>query len=174
MGLFAVMLFASLSKAASESYKLSSDSELRFRVRNFGITSVEGQFKDFSGGFQIDEKFENSKATAEIKTASVTTENEERDTHLKNSDFFDVQNHPSILFTSTTITGSPESFDMNGELAIKRITKPVKLKCSRGNVTEKTLSFKCDGEIDRTHFGITHGATVGDRVKLEFRVTGTK
>lgn len=170
LGLFVVVFSAQLAFAASTAYRVLPTSELKFRVRNFGITSVEGKFKDFSGTLQLDQTFENSKATAEIMTASLDSENEERDTHLKSSDFFDVKTHPKISFKSTAIKGTKDSFELTGELEIKKIPKSITLKCVDAKLERAEVSFRCEGETDRTLFGITHGGTIGDKVKLELLI----
>lgn len=179
LGLFVMVgfqfgFFPELAHGIAENYRVLPTSELKFRVRNFGITSVEGRFQDFSGHMLIDDNFENSRATAEISTSSVNSENEERDTHLKNSDFFDVKAHPKMIFISKSIKGTKSDFVLSGELEIKKIPKPVTLKCAEQNSDRAAIAFKCEGEIDRTHYGITHGGTIGDKVKLELLIAGAK
>ncbi len=77
-------------------------SEVQFKVKHLVISTVTGQFTSFSGGLEAEgEGFENSRAVFEADVDSISTNNKDRDTHLKSADFFDAENHPKITFVST-------------------------------------------------------------------------
>ena len=72
-------------------------SQVLFKVRHLGISTVTGEFKDFTAAFELDpSNLASLKAEADIDAASVDTREADRDTHLKSADFFDVENprHP--------------------------------------------------------------------------------
>jgi polyisoprenoid-binding protein YceI len=93
------------------------------------LSKVRGSFRDFSGRVTVGETPEASSVTVEIDTASVTTGNEQRDAHLHSSDFFEVESHPKMTFTSTAFrpTGGT-AFELDGELSVRGVTRPVTLR----------------------------------------------
>jgi polyisoprenoid-binding protein YceI len=92
------------------------------------LSKVRGSFRDFSGQVTVGETPEASSVIVEIDTASVTTGNEQRDAHLHSSDFFEVESHPKMTFTSTAFrpTGGT-AFELDGELSVRGVTRPVTL-----------------------------------------------
>jgi len=75
--------------------------DITFSVSHLGYAGTHGRFNDFDGSLQLDlDDLNNSSVQVSIKTASVTTFFEKRDTHLKSADFFDVEKHPSMLLRS--------------------------------------------------------------------------
>ena len=93
------------SPAATEKYIVdATHSAALFQVRHFGVSFVSGRFTDISGTIGVDrENLENSSVEIVIRTASVNTDHEERDSHLRNADFFDVQKYPTMRFKSSKI-----------------------------------------------------------------------
>jgi polyisoprenoid-binding protein YceI len=90
------------------------------------FTKVRGRFTDFSGTIEVAERPEDSSALVEISAASVQTDQEQRDGHLKSGDFFDVDTWPAITFRSTGVCITGEAtFDLLGELTIRGVTNPV-------------------------------------------------
>ncbi len=92
------------------------------------LTKVRGRFTDFSGWIQVEERPEDSSAEVEIETASIQTNVEQRDQHLKSDDFLNVTRYPVMSFRSTGVrhTGGP-TFELDGELTIRDVTRPVTL-----------------------------------------------
>lgn len=92
------------------------------------LSKVRGSFREFSGQVTVGEAPEASSVIVEIDTASVTTGNEQRDAHLHSSDFFEVESHPKMTFTSTAFrpTGGT-AFELDGELSVRGVTRPVTL-----------------------------------------------
>lgn len=93
------------------------------------LSKVRGSFRDFSGQVTVGETPEASAVIVEIDTASVTTGNEQRDAHLHSTDFFEVESHPKMTFTSTAFrpTGGT-AFELDGELSVRGVTRPVTLR----------------------------------------------
>jgi polyisoprenoid-binding protein YceI len=92
------------------------------------LTKVRGRFTDFSGWIEVGEKPEESTAEVEIKTASIQTNTEQRDEHLKSDDFLNVEKWPVMTFRSTAVrhTGGA-TFELDGDLTIRDVTRRVTL-----------------------------------------------
>ena len=105
-----------------------SHTTLGFVARHM-ISKVRGRFTEFDGEVKIGQTVQDSSVTVEIKAASVNTDSEQRDGHLRGDDFFDVENHPNLTFTSTELrVGEGSPFELDGLLTIKDVTNPVTLQ----------------------------------------------
>src|SRR5438093_9510137 len=92
------------------------------------LSKVRGQFTEVTGTIEIGDSPEDSRVEVEVKTESITTHNEKRDQHLMSGDFLEIEKHPVLTFKSTAVrpTGGT-SFELDGDLTIKDITRPVTL-----------------------------------------------
>jgi len=163
-------------------------SEINFKVKHLMIATVTGKFTEFTATVESEnDDFQDAIITFEAQTASITTGNEHRDEHLKSSDFFDVEQHPTMRFASTAfkqIKGS--EYELHGNLTIRGVTHPVKLaveyngthKDPWGNIK---AGFELTGKINRTDFGLkwnaiteAGGLTVSEEVKFEAFIELTK
>jgi len=159
-------------------------SELTFKIKHLMISNVSGAFKDFSAKLETEET-DFSKAnihlTAEMN--SISTNNEQRDTHLRSSDFFEVEKFPQMKFTSTRIEQTDdESFNLYGNLTLKGVTKPVKLNMELNGIVkdpegQEKAGFFVSGKIKRSDWGInlnvaleTGGLMLGEDVKIQSEV----
>lgn len=100
---------------------------VNFKISHLGYSWLYGTFKDFDGSFSFDEKNpEASKVNVTLGTASVDTNNAERDKHLRSGDFLNVSEHPTATFASTAVksTGAGTA-DISGDLTLNGVTKPV-------------------------------------------------
>ena len=135
-----------------------------FVARHAMVTKVRGNFNEFEGTLTVAENINESAANATVKTASIDTNNAERDEHVRNEDFFDVEKFPEMTFTAT-------AFDVNeqgegtvtGDLTIKGTTKSVDFKVEETGVAEDPfgntrLGFEATTSINRTDFGIDFNA----------------
>ena len=151
------------------------------------VSTTKGEFAEYTGGFEYDAADPASlKANATIKVASVDTRNAKRDDHLRNSDFFDVANHPEITFVSTSAEAVGDQVVLTGDLTIKGVTKEIKLPLTvNGPVTDPwgnvRVGLEGKTKINRHDFGITWskamdggGLVVGDEVTLDIVVEGTQ
>jgi polyisoprenoid-binding protein YceI len=122
-----------------------SHSGVKFSVRHMVISDVEGSFKDYDVTFKSDkEDFTDAVIEATIKSASISTDNEGRDKHLRSDDFFNAESFPMITFKSSKFekTGAT-TYKIHGDLTIRDVTKPVvfeaiyggQQKTQRGTVT---------------------------------------
>ncbi|MBF0273602.1 MAG: polyisoprenoid-binding protein [Nitrospinae bacterium] len=160
-------------------------SRVGFSIKHMVITNVVGNFTDFSGTFEFDETAQTLKSIdAKIKSASINTDIEKRDNHLRSPDFFDVEKFPDIVFTMKSSKGSGEDITVTGDLTIHGVTKSVTLKGEFGGTVKdpwgKTRAgFSASGAINRSDFGLTWnkaletgGLVVGDKVKLVLEIEG--
>lgn len=151
-------------------------SKLQFTVTHLMVSDVDGQFKDFSATITAAKPdFSDAKFQLTANTASVSTDVDQRDNHLKSADFFDVANYPTLNFTSTSITKtSPNHYKLNGNLTIHGVTKPVSLDLwYRGTITspqgKQDAGFQATGVIKRSDFGLGSkfgNAMVSDEVTI--------
>ncbi|MES2797356.1 MAG: YceI family protein [Bacteroidota bacterium] len=154
-------------------------SEVQFKVKHLVITTVTGNFGIFSGKVSASENFETIDADFSAEVSSITTNNEQRDGHLKSVDFFDLENFPKITFKSTGVNKKSEGeFDLTGDLTIKDITKSITLSVVyEGTATDPwgnvKAGFEIAGKINRHDFGLVWsviteagGALVSDDVKI--------
>jgi polyisoprenoid-binding protein YceI len=143
-------------------------SEIGFKVRHLMIAHVRGAFKTFDASIYTTA---NDFATAEIDlwidAASITTGDTKRDEHLKSVDFFDVQKHKQITFTSSTIEKSDAdgNHELWGELTMRGITQNVKLNVQFGGILndpwgKQKAGFTVSGKINRSEWGLTWNTPV--------------
>lgn len=145
-----------------------------FTVRHAGISKVRGHFADLEGSFVAGEDLESSRFEATLKTASVSTGNEDRDNHLRSADFFDAESNPEITFSSTKVA----SGEITGDLTISGVTQSVTLEYDyEGAATDPfgtyRAGFTASTKISRKDFGLTWnaaleagGVLVSDEVKI--------
>lgn len=163
-------------------------SSVSFVARHLVASKVRGNFTDFSGVITIGDRPETSKVEATVNAASITTNNEMRDGHLKSADFLDQENYPTLNLTSTKITSTGSgSFEMVGDLTIKGITKSVPFSLEflgEGPSMQPGVSvagFEARAEVDRRDFGVNfEGAlengslVVSNKIVLELAVEASK
>lgn len=161
-------------------------SELAFKVKHLMITNVKGEFRKFTA--EIDgEDFTKSKIHATIDAASIFTNDDNRDAHLKSADFFDVEIHKEISFEGTSFTKiDDENYHLNGMLTIKGISKEVKLDVEFGGINKdpwgnEKAGFSISGKISRKDWELnwnaaleTGGVLVSDEVKISGEVQFVK
>ncbi len=162
----------------------STHSEIGFKVKHMMFTNVSGKIEIYNASIEAaDNSLKDAKISFEGEGASISTANEDRDTHLKSADFFDVENHPKITFSST-------SFDPNGKLegnlTIKGISKPVSLDVDFGGTAKDPwgntkLGMSLTGKINRKEWGLnwnsaleTGGVLVSDEVRLAIELQFAK
>ncbi len=112
----------------------SSSSEAAFSVKKVGFITVKGTLSDFSGQITFDkEDVENSSFEVSVNTNTIKTDSAKRDEHLRNQDFFDVDNYPNISFKSTSIQSSGTQFKALGNLTILQTTKSIEIPFDYNN-----------------------------------------
>ncbi|MBI4227573.1 MAG: YceI family protein [Candidatus Omnitrophica bacterium] len=172
--------------AWAATYALDADhTTVAFKIRHL-VAYVRGTFNQFEGTIDYEPgRPETWKARAVIQAASIDTRVPERDTHLRGADFFDVDTHPTLTFTSTTVTGATATAaTLHGDLTIHGVTKPTTLaltihgvgKDPWGNVR---AGFTATTTIHRKEFGLTWNKAVeagqllvGDDVEITIEAEG--
>jgi len=111
-------------------------SSIGFKIKHMMFTNVRGTFTDYTAKIElVNNKLEDSSIHFEAKTASVDTSNSDRDNHLKSADFFDVEQYPSLTFTSTKIEKKGEThYTVEGTLTMHGVSNPVKLNAEYSGV----------------------------------------
>lgn len=158
-------------------------SNVRFTVTHMVISEVEGSFKKFDGTFSNSEPdFTDANINFTVDVASVNTDNERRDGHLKSDDFFNAEKYPQMTFKSTSIKKvSDNKYELLGDLTIRDITKPVKFDVVYGgNVPNRgttKVGFKATSTINRFDYNLkwnnlteAGGATVGKDVVIDLKL----
>ena len=156
-------------------------SELSFRVRHL-TGRVRGHFTDWTGTVVTDPaSLTQGSTTVEVKTASISTENADRDKHLRSADFFDVENYPTLTFKSGKVELKGTDLTLYGDLTIRGVTKPVVLKGSYNGVANdpwgnQRIAFEATTTFNRKDFGLAWGkmvegvALVGDEVTIDLAI----
>jgi polyisoprenoid-binding protein YceI len=176
----ALLVAASPALAAVETLNIdASHSNVGFSIRHF-FTPVKGEFKEVKGTIAFDkENLNNSKVEVAIPAASINTNHEKRDGHLRTADFFDVENHPTITFVSKAITIDPKTNKgtMTGDLTMRGVTRPLTLNIEMLGIMSagqgQVAGFTASGTLNRKDFGINWnraldqgGAMLADDVNL--------
>jgi polyisoprenoid-binding protein YceI len=156
----------------------ASHSELGFTARHLMVTKVRGKFNEFEGSAKVADDVTASQVTAVVQLASIDTGSADRDAHLKSGDFFDVENNPTMSFTSTEVTDET----LKGDLTIKGVTKPVEFDLEfNGLATDpwgnQKAGFEASTEINRKDFGLEWnvaleggGVLVSEKIKINLDV----
>ena len=159
-----------------------SHSEVGFSVRHLMVSKVKGNFETFEGTITIAEDPLQSSVTAEVDLSSINTRDEQRDGHLRSADFFEVETHPKLTFTSTSVEPKGDDFVVTGDLSIKGTTKSVVLDLEFNGVHPDPwggtrAGFSAETEISRKEFGVDFeipmdggGVVVGDKIKVLLEV----
>ena len=150
-----------------------------FSVKHMMITNVKGDFKTYEANIDFDKDKKTFKVLkASIDTASIDTENEKRDEHLKSDDFFNSAKFPKMTFEMTSYKADGNEGEMNGNLTIRGITKPIKLKVEDISTVkdfkgQNRVGFSLEGKINRMDYDLkwnkvleAGGVAVGDEVKI--------
>jgi polyisoprenoid-binding protein YceI len=169
--------------ARADTWELDqTHTQIGFSVKHLMVTNVRGHFKKFDGKIELDEK-DPTKSTVvvNIDTRSIDTNEEKRDAHLRNADFFDSDKFPAMTFKSTKVQKlGKNKYKVIGDLTIRGTTKPVVLTVEGPTKPLKDpwggtrSGLTATGTINRKDFGLTWntvleagGVAVGEEVKLQ-------
>jgi polyisoprenoid-binding protein YceI len=160
-------------------------SSVGFWVRHLMVSKVRGRFDKFSGAITVADDGTPS-VTAEIAVDSVSTNNEQRDAHIKSADFLDVDTYPTATFTSNGVRNNGDHDVLDGDFTLKGVTKPVSLDLEFYGVNPgvghgEVGGFEASVVLNRKDFGIdidmpleTGGAVVGDKVTITIEIEAVK
>jgi len=158
--------------------------EIQFKAKHLMITTVTGYFKTFTLEVETEtEDFHTAKRiefTGDID--SITTNNEQRDTHLKSPDFFHAEEHPQLRFDGKKYEAREDTAKLHGDLTIRGITKPITLDVEYGGTVndpygQTKAGFSVTGKVSRKEFGLlwnalteSGGVVVSDQIKIHAEV----
>ena len=163
-----------------------SHTAVTFSARHLMVSKVRGRFSGVSGAITIAEDPAASTVEATIDMATISTDDENRDGHLKSNDFLDIENFPTMTFRSTAVRPDGDDYVLVGELTIKGVTKAVELELEFEGVEKDPwggtrVGFSAEGEINRKDFGMewnvvleTGGLLVGEKIKITLDVEAVK
>ena len=176
------LIFLSATALAADEFKIDpGHSRVGFSVRHMTISNVHGRFNDFSGTVLFDPDPSKCSVNVTIKTASVNTENPNRDNDLRSPNFFDVQKYPEITFQSKSVEKKGDSWVAHGTLTIHGVSKDVDLPFTLSGPVNMGRAKRFGAEagltINRQDYGLTYSKTldnggllVGNEVKIEITV----
>ncbi len=164
----------------------ATHSELLFRIRHL-VSRVTGTFTDWEGAIIGDPAdWSKGSVSVTIRTRSIDTNNQRRDTHLRSNDFFATDSFPEMTFVSTGVTVDGERLTLTGELTIRGRTRPVTLTgtylgLTAGRGGRDRVGFEVSTRINRLDFGVAWnraaeggGVVLGDEVTLDVTVAAVK
>lgn len=176
--LLAMLLFAAGSAYAQTTWTIDkAHSKIGFNVTHMAVSEVEGNFKDFDGSLVTkSEDFDGAEVTFTAKTASIDTDIERRDNHLKSPDFFDVEKYPELSFKGNLVKAGGK-YKLKGNLTMHGVTKPVEFDVTYGGKINtgkgEKAGFKITGTLNRQDYGLTWNnkvptgeLVVGDEVEI--------
>jgi polyisoprenoid-binding protein YceI len=158
-------------------------STVEFRVAHMVVSKTTGRFMDYAGFIEMDAEAGTVKAIeATIKTASVNTNHEKRDAHLRNADFFDVEQYPTMTFKMKSYKKTQEGYLALGDLTLHGVTKEIALAGHYNGVAKDPwgntrAGFSAEGKLNRKDFGMvwnktldSGGLVVGDEVQIRLEI----
>jgi polyisoprenoid-binding protein YceI len=181
--LFMLVMLVNAVFGQAQKYNIDkSHSGIGFEVAHLVITDVQGEFKDYDVNLMLDHNnVANSTVETRIKVASIDTDEQKRDDHLRSADFFDAETHPEIVFKSKKIEKKGDNYVAQGDLTIRGVTKEVSLPFEvkgpiqdpRGNTR---VGINAEMTINRQDYGVSWnktldagGVVVGDEVKINIK-----
>jgi polyisoprenoid-binding protein YceI len=154
-------------------------SSVEFRVKHMMISTVRGRFRDFEGTIEAAPDYHDSSVRGTVDAASIDTNDERRDGHLRSADFFDVETYPTISFESTAIEHvDGGNYRVRGNLTMHGETRSIEVEATVHGVTrdpagKDRVGAEVRGTLSRSDFGLrwqqaleTGGVMVGDEVRV--------
>ncbi|HJV49102.1 MAG TPA: YceI family protein [Geothrix sp.] len=180
----AVLALAVLPALAQDTYKIDPvHSEISFKIRHL-LAKVSGRFTKFNGTVKVDTTdISKSSVEVSIDVASINTDNEARDKHLKTPDFFDVEKFPTITFKSTSVKEVAKGkLEITGDFTLhgvtKKITFPITNAGTQAGMKPGTVvAGFIDGalSINRNDYGIkTYPGALGEDVAISLNIEAGK
>lgn len=156
-----------------------SHSEVLFKVKHLMISTVTGSFREFGAEAELEgDDLANARVSFWANTASVHTNDANRDKHLASPDFFGSEEFPKLTFTSTAIAKQGDGYAVTGDLTIKGVTKPVTLHAEWSGIAKDPwgntkAGLNLSGKLDRKEWGLNWnaaleagGVLVSDEVRI--------
>ena len=160
----------------------STHTQVGFSVKHMAISTVRGRFTKFDGTGTTDDAGKIVSAAFTIETASIDTNQEQRDTHLRSADFFDAEQFPTLAFESTAIVQNGSEIAITGNFTMHGVTKLVTLKGETTPVVKDPwgmtrTALTLEGKLNRKEWGLNWnqalefgGLMVSEEVKLSIEL----
>ncbi len=160
----------------------TTHTQVGFSVKHMAISTVRGRFTKFNGTGETDASGTLVKASFTIETASIDTNQEQRDAHLRSADFFNAEKYPTLTFTATKIVQDGTDITITGDFTMNGVTKPVTLKGETAPVVKDPwgmtrTGLALEGKLNRKDWGLTWnqalefgGVMVSEEVKLHLEL----
>lgn len=177
----AVILAAFLSLAvtarAADTYVLdAAHSAVSFQIDHLGLSKTHGRFNDIAGEFTVDADPAKCSFNVTIKVESVDTGNKQRDAHLRNPDFFNAKQFPTLTFKSTKVAKGKNGLDVTGDVTLHGVTKPVTFTLTGGKTMDvrgkKVTGYTTEFTLKRSDFGVGAAGPLGDEVFIDVSFEG--
>ncbi|MEV5029867.1 YceI family protein [Paenibacillus sp. LPE1-1-1.1] len=166
----------------------ASHSSIDFSVKHMMIAKVKGSFHAFEANIVADaHDLTSADIQLTIDLNSVDTRNKDRDAHLRTPDFFDIEKHPSLVFTSTAITKTDDGeYYVVGDVSLHGVTRSEKFAVSFEGAGKdpwgnEKVGFSATGSLKRSDYGLTYnavletgGVLIGDEVKVSIDIEATQ
>jgi polyisoprenoid-binding protein YceI len=181
----ALLLSGAGALAQNSSWTIDSNhAQVNFQIRHMGVSTVRGSISGVTGTIVWDEKDPGkSSVEATMKTSTVSTNNEKRDTDLKSDHFFDVEKYPTMTFKSTAVTRTNGKLQVVGDLTLNGATRSVTLDVDGPTAPQKGMGGKtviglsATGKLKRSDFNFAQkypAAMLGDEVPFTIDVEADK
>jgi polyisoprenoid-binding protein YceI len=179
--LLALVLLASAAYAQTVWNIDKAHSKIGFSVVHMVVAETEGNFKDFDGKVtSTAADFDGADVEFSAKVASIDTENENRDKHLKSPDFFEAEKYPEVKFAGKLVKAGGK-YQLKGKLTLKETTKDVAFDVTYGGTVDTgrglKAGFKLNGKINRQDYNLKWAnkmqdgsAVVSDDVDLLIKI----
>lgn len=159
-------------------------SHIQFSARHMMISKVRGEFRQFDGTVNLDESNPaNTTVDITVDATSINTREDDRDTHLKSTDFLNVETYPSLTFKSTSVEVTGEdSAKLHGDLTIRDVTRPVTFDVEYSGKSKspwgtENYGFEAHTKINRKEWGLvwnvaleTGGVLVGEEITIDIEL----
>jgi len=164
-----------------------SHTQVGFVARHMMVSKIRGRFTDYEGTLVVADDPSESTVEVTVKTASIDTNDENRDNHVRSDDFLGVEKFPNLTFKSTKVEIHPRgTWKVTGDLTVREVTRPVVLDVEFAGVIQdpygnQRIGFTASGEINRDEFGVTFndvmeagGVVIGSKIKLEIEAEAVR
>ncbi len=186
--LTALILTLCASNILAADFKVDTEhSQVLFKIKHLGISTVSGRFDDFEGSYSFDpEKIMDSTAEFSLQVESINTNSPKRDGHLKSADFFDTATYPTLTFKSHKISDSKDDhFKLQGDLTMHGVTQPVVFDVSYQGADDSwgkhRTAFTASAVINRFDYGLEFNKlteagslVVGKEVTITLEIEGVQ
>jgi len=160
----------------------TTHTQVGFSVKHMAISTVRGRFTKFDDAGETNDAGNLANATFTIETASLDTNQEQRDAHLRSADFFDAEQYPTLTFTSTSISQHGTDVEIAGTFTMRGVSKPLTLKGELSSTVKDPwgmtrTALALEGKLNRKEWGLSWnqalelgGLMVSEDVKLSIEL----